>query len=276
MEPRSGEAVPTVRNRRMTDSPVRVVVRAVSILDCFVGARGSLGIAEIARQTNLSKSTVHHVVATLVDTGMLSADVIKGRYRLGPKIAQFGHAFAESTALRDVALQSMHELRDLSGETVTLHIRIGDERVILAQVESLQGVRRVLTVGAARPLWLGAAGVVLMSGLSDAEVREILARASPKKLTDRTVTDMNETFALVERARKEGYSTLSEQMERDVGAIALPIRDHTGSVPGCVLISGPLTRWNPSSTIPQLPEIEAIVTAVSRRLGWRGGENRPR
>jgi DNA-binding IclR family transcriptional regulator len=86
---------------------------------------------------------------------------------------------------------------------------------------------------------------------------------------------MKETFALVERARSDGYSTLSEQMERDVGAIALPIHDHSGSVQGCVLISGPLTRWNPSKSVPQLPAIEAIVAAVSRRLGWRGDGANP-
>ena len=88
----------------MTDSPVRAVVRAVSFLDCFVEAWGNLGIAEIARQTNLSKSTVHNVAATLVDIGMLSPDAIKGRYRLGPKIARFGHAFGESSDLRVIAL----------------------------------------------------------------------------------------------------------------------------------------------------------------------------
>jgi DNA-binding IclR family transcriptional regulator len=256
----------------MAESLIRVITRAVKILDCFLSAGGSLGITELSRQTQLSKSTVHHVVSTLVETGLLAPDGTTRRYRLGPKVAQLGNAFIESTDLRELVLPSLTELRDLTDETVTLHAKVGDERVIMAQVVSTQGVRRVLEVGASRPLNLGAAGIVLMSDLSDQEVLRFLKRSRPKKLTGHTVTDPQKILALVQRTRVDGYCILSEQTVVGVGAIALPIHDHRGAVPASILISGPYQRWNPKTIAPYLKRMTTIAEAVSRRLGGRLNE----
>jgi len=255
--------------RLMAESPIRVIGRAVKILDCFLDNPGSLGITELARQTRLSKSTVHHVVSTLVDTGLLAVDPTTRRYRLGPKVAQLGRAFGESTDLREMLMPAMTELRDLTNETVSLHVPVADERAIIAQVESRQSVRRVLPLGATRPLNLGAAGVVLMSGMADDEIRDLLKRSRPRRLTQKTVTDPNEFMALIRQARLNGYSTLSEQMEDDVGAIAVAIYDHTGGVPACILISGPIQRWNAKVAMGHWRRIKSIADAVSHQMGWR-------
>ncbi len=253
----------------MAESPIRVIGRAVKVLDCFLDGGGNLGITELSHQTRLSKSTVHHVVSTLVQTGLLASDGPSRRYRLGPKVAQLGKAFSESTDLREVVLPAMAELRDLTDETVTLYMRVADQRVIIAQVESRQGIRRVLGVGTQKPLWFGAAGIALMTGMSDQDVLQLLKRVRPKRFTDKTVTDPKQVVALVQQARALGHSMLSEQMEEGVGAIALPIKDHLGGVPASILISGPIQRWNQKAQSAQLKRIKAIVDSASRRLGWR-------
>ena len=251
----------------MAESSIRVIERAVKILDCFVGASGPLGVTELARQTKLSKSTVHHFVTSLVDTGLLASDGPSRRYRLGPKLAQLGNAFIQSTDLRDLAIRALTELRDLTDETATLHMKIGDERITMDQVVSRQGIRRVLNLGVARPLYLGAVGAVLMTDMSDQEITRLLRRNKPKKLTAKTVTDAEEIVALVKKARVEGYSTLSEQTEVGVGVIAVPIHDHLGAVPAAIVVSGPIQRWNPRTIQPYLKRIMAIVDGVSRQLG---------
>jgi DNA-binding IclR family transcriptional regulator len=255
--------------RLMAEAPIRVIARAVKILDCYLDARGSLGISEISRKTALSKATVHHVVTTLVETGLLATDGPSRRYRLGPKLAQLGSAFVESTDLRELALPLMTELRDLTLETVTLHVRVADERVIIAQVESTQSIRRVLELGASRPMWLGAAGVVLMTGISDEEVGRLLKRSRPRRLTPKTVIEKAQIMALIQRARADGYCTLGEQTHEGVCGIALPIHDHRGVVQAAILISGPLQRWNPRTIAPLLKRIVGTVEGASRQLGRR-------
>jgi len=139
----------------MAESSIRVIARAVKILDCFVSARGTLGVTELSQQTRLSKSTVHHFVTSLVETGLLASDGPSRRYRLGPKLALLGNAFIQSTDLRDLTLPALTQLRDLTDETTSLHVKFGDQRMTTAQVVSTQGIRRVLNLAIIRPIYVG-------------------------------------------------------------------------------------------------------------------------
>jgi DNA-binding IclR family transcriptional regulator len=251
----------------MAESSIRVIARAVKILDCFVGARGNLGITELSKQTKLSKSTVHHFVTTLVETGLLATDGASRRYRLGPKLAQLGNAFIQSTDLRDLAMPALMELRDLTDETASLHVRIGEQRVTMDQVVSTQGIRRVLTLGVSRPIYLGAVGMVLMGDMSDQDILRLLKRERPRQLTPRTVTDPQEILKLVHKARTDGYCVLSQQTDDGVGVIAFPIHDHLGAVPAGIVVSGPMHRWNAKTIMPHLKRMKAIVDGVSSQLG---------
>jgi DNA-binding IclR family transcriptional regulator len=256
----------------MAESSIRVIERAVKILDCFVGARGTLGITELSKQTRLSKSTVHHFVTTLVETGLLASDGASRRYRLGPKLAQLGNAFIQSTDLRDLALRALTELRDLTDETASLHMKIGDQRVTMDQVVSTQGIRRVLNLGVARPIYLGAVGMVLMSDMPDAEIVRLVKRYRPRQLTPHTVTDPQDILRLVQKARSDGYCILNEQTDEGVGVIAFPVHDHLGTVPAGIVVSGPIQRWNAKTITPHLKRMKAIVDDVSRQLGRQPGE----
>lgn len=251
----------------MPESPIRVIERAVTILDCIVAAREPLGITELSRRTGLSKSTVHHFVTTLCDTALLATDPVTRRYRLGPKLAQLGNAFMESTDLRDLAQPALAELRDLTGETATLHVRMGDDRITMAQATSTQSIRRVLDLGVARPLHLGAVGIVLMGGLTDEEIGRLLSRSRPRRLTSKTVIERDAILDLVRQARADGYSLLSEQTEEGIGVIALPVHDHRGGVPAAIVVSGPIQRWHPETIAPLIGRIRAIVDGVSRQIG---------
>jgi IclR family acetate operon transcriptional repressor len=251
----------------MAESSIRVIERAVKILDCFVGARGTLGVTELSKLTRLSKSTVHHFVTTLVETGLLASDGASRRYRLGPKLAQLGNAFIQSTDLRDLALRALAELRDLTDETASLHMKIGDQRVTMDQMVSTQGIRRVLNLGIARPIYLGAVGMVLMGDMSDQEILRLLKRDRPKKLTPNTVTDPQEILKLVQKARTDGYCILNEQTGEGVGVVAFPIHDHLGAVPAGIVVSGPIQRWNSKTILLQLKRMKAIADSVSLMLG---------
>ena len=251
----------------MAESSIRVIARAVKILDCFVSARGTLGVTELSLQTKLSKSTVHHFVTSLVETGLLASDGPSRRYRLGPKLAQLGNAFIQSTDLRDLALPALTELRDVTDETASLHVKFGDQRMTVAQVVSTQGIRRVLNIAIVRPIYVGAVGIVLMGDMSDDDVLRLLKRSRPRQLTSKSVTDPRDILTLVQKARIDGYCTLGEQTEEGVGVVALPIRDHLGAIPAAVVVSGPIHRWNPKTMAPHLKRMKAIVDGVSRQLG---------
>lgn len=70
--------LPTLREPRYSQS----LGRSLAILGCFTPQRSVLGIAEIADDLGMSRSTTHRYVITLVALGYLEQNVSR-KYRLG-------------------------------------------------------------------------------------------------------------------------------------------------------------------------------------------------
>ena len=60
-----------LRNSDATSTSNRSVLRACTILHCFQQGQTTLGLAEIATETKLSKATVYRILTTLVEGGMI-------------------------------------------------------------------------------------------------------------------------------------------------------------------------------------------------------------
>lgn len=128
----------------------RMLERVAAILDAV--ETGPASASEIARQTELSVSTVHRLALSMTDLEFLRRDP-DGRFRRGARFVR--------SALENAALPILTELRDHTGETTQLWVRRGDERVCLASAEGTQVLRATLPVGARVPLPLGSSGRLL-------------------------------------------------------------------------------------------------------------------
>src|SRR5215210_8832753 len=70
--------------------------RGLSLLDAFACMSATLGIAEIAREVGLNKSTTHRYVNTLTVLGYLHQDPESRKYRLGARAVEIGFAALNS------------------------------------------------------------------------------------------------------------------------------------------------------------------------------------
>ena len=68
------------------------VMRALDILELFMdGHDVALSPADVGVQTDLPRTSVHELLTTLASRGYLDRDDA-GRYRLGVRLLQLGHA----------------------------------------------------------------------------------------------------------------------------------------------------------------------------------------
>jgi DNA-binding IclR family transcriptional regulator len=258
-----------------TSSPagsIRVILRAMAILDCLAESKGTHGVAEVSRQTGLSKSTVHNILGTLVLTELVAVDPSTRRYRLGPKVAQLGNAYTAQMGISELAADHMVELRGLTHETVSLHVRAGWNRVCIAQEVSERAIRRVMEIGAVRPLYAGAAGAALMAGLTENELLDYLKRTSLTRITPKTVVNRASILARYRQTLNEGFASAAEETDFGVFAIAVPIRDSKSRVVAALVVSGPLTRWNPDVARSSVSDLLRVGHELSAELGWKVGE----
>ncbi|MGD8192344.1 IclR family transcriptional regulator [Brevibacillus ginsengisoli] len=215
---------------------VRAVDRALDILLSFT-EENELGLSEIAKRISLHKSTVHRLLGSLEAKGFIIRNPETEKFRLGYRILELSANLTQSDDISIVLLPEMERLRDLVGETISLYVRDGFERIRIQAVQSNQPIRRVAPVGARMPLTVGASSKLLVA-YEDAETREqILAHTEWPDRVDR------EMFVeQLEQIRCEGYATSVEERELGAAAVSAPIFNRKGKVLCALSISGPSNR----------------------------------
>ena len=76
---------------------VRVLDRAIDILEAFTPQRRDLNIREIVEATGLNRSTAIRLAANLERRGLLQRHPTTGRYRLGHRLFEMGNSVYAGT-----------------------------------------------------------------------------------------------------------------------------------------------------------------------------------
>ncbi|PRY69170.1 IclR family transcriptional regulator [Glaciihabitans tibetensis] len=124
---------------------VSVIDRVTLVLECFRVDDKRLGVSELARRANLPKSTVSRLVSELVEHRYLERD--GSGIRLGLRLFELGELAAQPNALRGLALSTMADLRDATGQTVHLEVLDGSDVVCIGVLRGQDAVGRHPRVG---------------------------------------------------------------------------------------------------------------------------------
>ncbi|WP_223067020.1 IclR family transcriptional regulator [Paenibacillus caui] len=243
-----------MEDRKLT---VRAVERALDILMCFIKTE-ELGLTEIAGQIGLHKSTVHRLLTTLEERGFVIRDGATDKYRLGMKIWELSAHLSQSDDPAVLLLPRMEKLRDSLGETVSLYLRDGNERLRIQAVQSNHAIRRVAPVGARLPLYVGASSKVLVA-FADEEFREALL-SSPDWPP---AVDRKAYSRQLQEIREKGYATSYEEREPGASAVAAPVIGRSGKAKAALSVSGPVSRL----TSEKLEELGPVLIEAAREMG---------
>lgn len=217
---------------------VRSVERALDILLTIGRSDQPMSLTDIATGVELHKSTVHRLLSSLEQKGFVRRVGPADRYSLGLRILELARHTVRTDDVAAVALTDMRALRDELGETVSLYVRIGHERIRVQAVEGTQAVRRAANIGQRFPLYIGASGKVLLA-------------FSPKQLFYDVCQqdDLPESLHLdalerqLARIREQGYATSIEEREVGAAAVAVPVLNADGICVAALSVSGPVDRY---------------------------------
>jgi DNA-binding IclR family transcriptional regulator len=232
-------------------SAVRSVGRALAVLSLFTFEHQTRSLREICTETGLPRTTALRLLDALETTGMISG--LGGQeYAVGPGLLRWGTLASARFHLPAAAQSALSELVETTRETASIYVRSGYGRICIAQQESTQALRHVALVGRERPLWVGAAGRILLSDLDDRELDDVLAHAAadgaPATLARQWRADILET----------GHAVTHNEREDGLSVVAVPIRTETGAVSAALSTAGPTARFGPDR-IPAL--LGALQTA---------------
>ena len=126
-------SIPSLREPRYSQS----LERGLAILGCFTPKRPVLGIADIADELGMSRSTTHRYVITLVALGYLEQGASR-KYRLGLRVTDLGMSALNSTGLREHAHPYLEELRQRTSYTTSLGVLDGTDVLYVDRVRSFR------------------------------------------------------------------------------------------------------------------------------------------
>lgn len=209
---------------------VKVIEKALHILDLYAPGRERLSLEEIAKSSGYPKPTAFRILKTLERGGLISHDQVSGSYGLGLKLLELGGMVYESLSIRKAAASEMDRLSQELKATLLLGIIREDHLLYIDKRESQSLIRVSSYMGLKRPPHYGMLGMVLLAFMEENERQRLLKAYPPKKLTPATVTDMEELLQRLEETRLLGYYLESGEVIEGVVGIGVPLRDFSGEV----------------------------------------------
>jgi DNA-binding IclR family transcriptional regulator len=253
--------------------------RGLALLGAFTARRPVRGIADLAEELGMSRSTTHRYAITLVALGYLEQGAGR-KYRLGLRVTDLGMAALKSTGLREQAHAYLEELRQRVGYTVCLGVLDGTEILIVDRLRSFHPLQRRaeadlgLEVGFRLPAYCTAMGKLLLAYLSESEQREYLSSARLTRRGPGTITSKRALRSQLEQIRVDRVAVSEQEAGAGLIAIAVPVRD-ASEVVAALSLSAPASALSVDELVDGLvPHLRAMADRISARLGYRRDDER--
>lgn len=244
---------------------IQAVDRAVRILMVLQGARRrSLG--EVAAELGLAPSTVHGIIRTLLEHGMVVQERDSGRYRLGPATLRLGNVYLHTLELRARVLGWSEDLARRTGCAVRAGVLLGDEVVVVHHEPRPDGSRQMPEVGIVIPAHACALGKVLLAAGGAEHPR--WGSQPLRGMTADTITDPARLRAELAVVHRQGLAMEHEEAVIGECGVAAPLVDALGEVPGALGLVTPASRWPLDAAA--IDALRTAARAISRELGAPG------
>ncbi|MFI6339145.1 IclR family transcriptional regulator C-terminal domain-containing protein [Streptomyces sp. NPDC050535] len=242
---------------------IESLARGLTVITSFGEGRAELTLTEVAQATGLARATARRALITLEHLGYVTAhDRV---FRLTPRVLGLGFPPLSRTTLPDIAVPHLTELSHRLHESTSLAVLTGDEVQYTARVATNRVMNVNVVVGTRLPAYATSLGRVLLAGLPDAHLPELLP------LTPRTITDPARLRAELDRVREAGYALADEELEEGLRAVAVPVRDRGGRVVAAVNVALHSSRRTAEECVRDiLPELHATAGRVEADLRVAG------
>jgi len=251
----------------VTPGGVQSVDRAITVLE-LLGHLGSASVVQVAQELGVHKSTASRLLSALETRGMVVQNHERGKYQLGFGILRLAHAIPARLSLVTEARDEMRRLAEEHRETVNLAVLREGVAVNVAQEIGPTSLGTHDWIGSLTPVHATSSGKVLLAALPSAERAELIKKVGLKSFTGRTITSRRQLERQLLDVAAQGYATALEELEIGINAIAVPVRDHLGTVVAAVSVSGPAFRLTEETMQAMRDDLKAAGLTISRRIGF--------
>lgn len=248
---------------------VHSVEKAIALLDCFWEAGGSLSLTELVQKTGWAKSTVHGLLASMLDSAVVEQDKSDGRYRLGYHLFELGSCVSAAWDVVGVVRPRLEQIAATVGESAYLARLSGDELILVECVEPHHGFRVYNEPGTRIPLHCSSQGKCILAAMPEQQAKALLSRKGMPALTSSTITTWEGLAPQLALTRELGYSVERGEYRVGLQSVGAPIYTSNGKCTYAIGIVGIQNAGQSGTDRASVECVKAAAEAASFDLGWR-------
>src|ERR687885_1531392 len=146
---------------------IQSVDRAARILKVLAAGPGRLGVSELSARLGLAKGTVHGLLRTLQEHGLVEQHAESDKYQLGPELLKLSSLYLDLSELRARSLVWSERLAERTQEAVRVGVPHENGVLIVHHVFRPDATLQILEVGSVLPLHATALGKAVLAYLDD-------------------------------------------------------------------------------------------------------------
>ena len=254
---------------RQAPPGTQAVIRAIRLLKALTETDREMTLHALSDAVDLTKTTTHRLLAALESEGLVVRGSTQNAYRLGPAVVAMGLQALRTDDLREAVRPTLEKLADETGETATLEILSDNQMLILDEAAGPHLISASIEIGTRWPLHATSTGKAVLACLSEEQRRSLLKKPL-NKYTSATLSNYQDLSRELERIRKNGYATATDEIETGFNAVAAVLLGPTGEPLGAISVGGPSARVPRQSLRDLGIKIKAAADRISGRLGYDG------
>lgn len=199
--------------------------RFTEVMDCISNhPNEGIGISELARETELSKSTVHRMLSSMVSHQLVTQNSQTKQYMLGPKSMFWGSQYLRSQDPIGLMGQYCEEISTKTGLYSYLSRFQGDQ-VYCTHTHQPSHLRNkfFVHVGQRMPFYCCAASKAILAYQGPERISTLLANETLLPITPFTLSNREDVERELEMVVKEDIAYCLQELEIGVSAISVPI-----------------------------------------------------
>ena len=246
---------------------IQSIQRAITILSLFSYETPRIGIMDMAKALDLGKGTVHNIVKTLCEEGLLRQEPDTRKYVLGTKLFSLGSMVSGTLEINRAAMMPATQLVRETG--MVCRVGIWDEDAVLITLSLEPGGTPVTAnqIGPRVNAYGTAIGRALLAFFPEKELKTYLKDTPLAKFTSHTISTKKQILEELKATRSRGYAVNNQGYLLGRYSLAAPIFHENGKPAAALSVTGSSKDFKGRKESRTADLLLKISSEINRSMG---------
>lgn len=249
-------------NERDPQTFVRSFSRGLDVIIALGAKDRAMSLTEVAEASGLSASVARRLLSTLSALGYVRQE--DKTFSLAPKVLDLGTAYLQSHSWTRLLQPKLAMATQKLQMTTAAGVLDGTDVVHIVRSPSADLMHFNFNIGQRFPAYITAQGRVLLSSLSEPELRTFFDTSERPQHTDRTKTSEEDLRAEIAQADRQGYCVVEQELQMGLISIAVPVKSRSGQTAAALNVT---TYETDSGIRRSIDKVLNVLNAVATDVG---------